>query len=118
MRPVSDLAIDSFLPLAHMQQIQSRRMPRILPPNPIRTSFWMTFLIRQLLMASWLSFRIAMRFAGSALINASEIKLASANETSFGPLTRLFLYHLNSITFLEFLTQVTGIKNLIPAPPL
>jgi len=48
--------------------------------------------------------------------NANEIKLASAADASFGPLTRLFLYHLNSITFLEFLSQVTGVDNLISDP--
>lgn len=47
---------------------------------------------------------------------AQEIKLASASETSFGPTTRLLLYHLNSITFLDFLSSVTGIANLIPDP--
>jgi hypothetical protein len=46
----------------------------------------------------------------------AEIKLASAAEASFGPMTRLFLYHLNSITFLEFLSRVTGKDNLISAP--
>jgi len=48
--------------------------------------------------------------------NEREIKLASAAESSFGPVTRLFLYHLNSITFVEFLSTVTGIPNLIPDP--
>jgi Rps23 Pro-64 3,4-dihydroxylase Tpa1-like proline 4-hydroxylase len=48
--------------------------------------------------------------------NANEIKLASAADASFGPLTRLFLYHLNSVTFLEFLSRVTGIDNLISDP--
>jgi Rps23 Pro-64 3,4-dihydroxylase Tpa1-like proline 4-hydroxylase len=48
--------------------------------------------------------------------NAQEIKLASSAETHFGPATRLFMYHLNSMTFLEFIGQVTGIKNLIPDP--
>jgi Rps23 Pro-64 3,4-dihydroxylase Tpa1-like proline 4-hydroxylase len=48
--------------------------------------------------------------------NAEEIKLASAAEASFGPTTRLLLYHLNSATFLQFLSSVTGIDNLIPDP--
>jgi len=48
--------------------------------------------------------------------NEREIKLASASESSFGPTTRLLLYHLNSITFLEFLGSVTGIDDLIPDP--
>jgi 2OG-Fe(II) oxygenase superfamily len=48
--------------------------------------------------------------------NEHERKLASAAESSFGPLTRLLLYHLNSMTFLEFLSRVTGIENLISDP--
>jgi 2OG-Fe(II) oxygenase superfamily len=48
--------------------------------------------------------------------NIHEIKLASAAEALFGPTTRLLLYHLNSITFLDFLGRVTGIDNLIPDP--
>jgi Rps23 Pro-64 3,4-dihydroxylase Tpa1-like proline 4-hydroxylase len=48
--------------------------------------------------------------------NEKELKLASAAESSFGPVTRLLLYHLNSMTFVEFLSQVTGIENLIPDP--
>jgi hypothetical protein len=48
--------------------------------------------------------------------NEREIKLASASETRFGPTTRLLLYHLNAITFLEFLGKVTGIANLISDP--
>jgi hypothetical protein len=48
--------------------------------------------------------------------NEKEIKLASAAESTFGPATRLLLYHLNSITFLDFLSNLTGIKDLIPDP--
>jgi hypothetical protein len=45
-----------------------------------------------------------------------EIKLASAAEAGFGAVTRLLLYHLNSITFLDFMSSVTGIADLIPDP--
>jgi hypothetical protein len=48
--------------------------------------------------------------------NQREIKLAAAAESAFGPTTRLLLYHLNSITFLQFLAGVTGIANLICDP--
>jgi len=48
--------------------------------------------------------------------NPQEIKLASASESSFGPTTRLLLYHLNSATFLDFLGKVTGIPDLICDP--
>jgi hypothetical protein len=46
----------------------------------------------------------------------NEVKLASATETTFGPVTRLFLYHLNSFTFLQFLSNITGIPGLIADP--
>jgi Rps23 Pro-64 3,4-dihydroxylase Tpa1-like proline 4-hydroxylase len=48
--------------------------------------------------------------------NEKEVKLASAKEQSFGPMTRLLLYHMNSMTFLDFLSEVTGIENLISDP--
>lgn len=45
--------------------------------------------------------------------NAREVKLASNKDEHFGPYTKLMLYHLNSAPFLDFLSQITGIKNLI-----
>ncbi len=48
--------------------------------------------------------------------SGQEIKLATSREASFGPMTRLLMYHLNSITFLNFLSSVTGIDNLISDP--
>jgi hypothetical protein len=48
--------------------------------------------------------------------NEKEIKLANAAEAAFGPVTRLFLYHLNSLTFLDFVSAVTGIPTLISDP--
>ena len=70
---------------------------------------------------SWIRFLAEFPRPGRAIRwqafdNAQEIKLASSAEASFGPATRLFMYHLNSITFLEFLSRITGIKNLISDP--
>ena len=45
--------------------------------------------------------------------NRREVKLASSRDDLFPPLTRALLYHLNSATFLDFLSYVTGIPNLI-----
>ena len=42
-----------------------------------------------------------------------QVKLASSRDEHFGPLTKGLLFHLNSATFLEFLSQVSGIANLI-----
>ena len=45
-----------------------------------------------------------------------ELKLASKTEDQFGPKTKAFVRFLNSETFLRFLEELTGIKNLIPDP--
>lgn len=46
----------------------------------------------------------------------NEIKLASKGEYRFGERTKEFMHYLNSQPFLEFLTELTGIENLIPDP--
>jgi hypothetical protein len=48
--------------------------------------------------------------------DANQIKLASKGEYKFGPKTLNFMHFLNSQPFLEFLTELTGIENLIPDP--
>jgi Rps23 Pro-64 3,4-dihydroxylase Tpa1-like proline 4-hydroxylase len=49
--------------------------------------------------------------------NPNEAKHASKGEYKFGPLTREFMHFLNSQPFLEFLQNLTGIKEtLIPDP--
>ncbi len=49
--------------------------------------------------------------------NPNELKYASRGVSRFGPMTRSFVAYLNSQPFLEFLQQLTGIKEtLIPDP--
>jgi hypothetical protein len=48
--------------------------------------------------------------------NPNEVKLASRGEYRFGPQTLAFVHFLNSQPFLEFLSHLTGIPNLIPDP--
>ncbi len=43
----------------------------------------------------------------------NEVKLASNRDETFGPSSRLLLYQLNSAPFLDFLTELTGIRGLI-----
>jgi hypothetical protein len=45
-----------------------------------------------------------------------QVKLASNNEERFGEVTKMFMHYLNSAPFLNFLSELTGIKNLIPDP--
>lgn len=46
----------------------------------------------------------------------NQVKLASKGEARFGPKTKDFMHYLNSQPFLEFLSALTGIENLIPDP--
>lgn len=46
----------------------------------------------------------------------NEIKFASDGETVFGEKTKNFLHYLNSQPFLYFLSNLTGIQDLIPDP--
>jgi len=48
----------------------------------------------------------------------TEVKLAIADTSQMGPVTRHLLNELNGQVFIEFLETVTGIKGLIPDPHL
>lgn len=48
--------------------------------------------------------------------NPNENKLASRGEYKFKDNTRQFVHFLNSQPFLDFLSNLTGIKNLVPDP--
>jgi Rps23 Pro-64 3,4-dihydroxylase Tpa1-like proline 4-hydroxylase len=43
-------------------------------------------------------------------------KLATSDETTFGPFTRHFMAQLNSDTFLRFISMLTGVKGLLADP--
>lgn len=48
--------------------------------------------------------------------DANQVKLASKGEYRFGEKTKEFMHFLNSQPFLEFLSTLTGIENLVPDP--
>jgi len=48
--------------------------------------------------------------------DTNQVKLASKGEYRFGPQTKEFMHFLNSQPFLEFLSILTGIDDLIPDP--
>jgi Rps23 Pro-64 3,4-dihydroxylase Tpa1-like proline 4-hydroxylase len=107
------LSIGSFLPLAKMAEIKdaTRRAYESAKPFPhfYIDNFFDPALIEQVLS----EFPKPGEITWQRFDTEQEVKLASSAESSFGPVTRLFLYHLNSITFLDFLTATTGIENLI-----
>jgi hypothetical protein len=110
------LSIGTFLPLSRMNEvaessfeIYSKAQPF---PHIVFDDFFDPNLVDQVLA----EFPRPGQIKWQRFDNEQEIKLASASDASFGPMTRLFMYHLNSITFLDFLSKVTGIPNLIPDP--
>ena len=114
--PSSSLSLESFLPLHRMAEISKSAQISYVNAQPfphiVIDNLFDPTLLDQVLS----EFPEPGKIKWTKFDNAQEIKLASAAEVSFGPITRLLLYHLNSITFLEFLSHVTGIENLIPDP--
>jgi Rps23 Pro-64 3,4-dihydroxylase Tpa1-like proline 4-hydroxylase len=114
--PLQTLTLDRFLPLTRMKELaasaHSTYINAVPYPHIVLDDFFDPNLIDQVLS----EFPKPGAIRWQQFDNEREIKLASAAESSFGPVTRLFLYHLNSITFLEFLSAVTGIPNLISDP--
>jgi Rps23 Pro-64 3,4-dihydroxylase Tpa1-like proline 4-hydroxylase len=115
-RALNSLTIDRFLPLSRMKDLAASAYQTYITaapyPHIVLDDFFDPNLVDQVLA----EFPQPGAIRWQQFDNQHEIKLASAAESSFGPITRLFLYHLNSITFLEFLSTVTGIPNLISDP--
>jgi hypothetical protein len=116
MRSLSELTIESFLPLSRMNALTESAHSSYLNARPFPHVVFDDFFDPSLLELVLAEFPKPGEIRWQRFDNAHEIKLASAAEASFGPATRLLLYHLNSATFLEFLSTVTGIKNLIADP--
>ena len=114
--PVGDMMIESFLPLARMNEIAPSARVTYANAKPYPHIVFDNFFDPALVEGVLEEFPKPGAIRWQKFDNANEVKLASAADASFGPLTRLFMYHLNSITFLEFLSQVTGVDNLIPDP--
>jgi 2OG-Fe(II) oxygenase superfamily len=116
MRLLSDLTIESFLPLSRMDALTETAHSSYVSAKPFPHVVFDDFFDPELLELVLTEFPKPGEIRWQRFDNPHEIKLASAAEASFGPATRLLLYHLNSATFLDFLSSVTGIKNLIPDP--
>jgi Rps23 Pro-64 3,4-dihydroxylase Tpa1-like proline 4-hydroxylase len=116
MQSLKDLRLDSFLPLSRMRQLEDSAPAEYAAAKPFPHIFFDNFFEPALLDQILAEFPTPDAIRWQRFDNDREIKLASAKEASFGPTTRLLLYHLNSMTFLEFLSKVTGIQDLIPDP--
>jgi 2-oxoglutarate-Fe(II)-dependent oxygenase superfamily protein len=114
--PADSLSIGSFLPLTRMAETAALSTTSYLNAKPYPHVVFDNFFDPALLDAILTEFPKPGEIKWQRFDNEREIKLASRAESTFGPTTRLLLYHLNSITFLEFLSRVTGIENLIADP--
>ena len=112
----SPLSINAFLPLSRMAAVADSSRTLYANGKPFPHVVFDNFFDPAILDLVLSEFPKPGEIKWQRFDNEREIKLASAAESSFGPVTRLFLYHLNSITFLEFIGRVTGIQNLIPDP--
>ena len=110
------LSLGSFLPLSRMAETERSAHAAYRSAKPFPHVVLDDFFDPALLDRVLAEFPNPGEIQWQRFDNEKEIKLASAAESSFGPITRLLLYHLNSITFLEFLGRVTGIPNLISDP--
>lgn len=111
-----DLSVGSFLPLERMRQALPAAQLSYRTAKPYPHVVFDNFFDPALIDSVLGEFPKPSQIKWEKFDNAQEIKLASAKEVSFGAVTRLLLYHLNSATFLEFLSDVTGINNLISDP--
>ncbi len=116
MQLSKELTIESFLPLSRMNEIAKSAYATYVNAKPFPHVVFDNFFDPALVESILDEFPKPDSIRWQKFDNAQEIKLASSVEASFGSATRLLLYHLNSATFLQFLTTVTGIDNLIPDP--
>jgi hypothetical protein len=116
MQAIRDLTLETFLPLSRMKALAASARTTYLEAKPFPHVVFDDFFDPRLLELVLEEFPKPGEIRWQSFDNAQEIKLASSRESSFGPATRLLMYHLNSMTFLEFLSSVTGIDNLIPDP--
>jgi hypothetical protein len=116
MQPIPTLNMSSFLPLSRMKELEGSAPIDYRSAKPFPHVVFDDFFEPAVLDAVLEEFPTSGQIRWQKFDNEREIKLASSVEGNFGPLTRLFLYHLNSLTFLDFLSRVTGIEDLIGDP--
>jgi 2OG-Fe(II) oxygenase superfamily len=113
---IREMGLDFFLPRAKMKEIATSARDSYQSAVPFPHVVFDDFFDPALLNAVLSEFPAPGQIRWQQFDNEREIKLASSVDANFGPMTRLMLYHLNSITFLDFLSTVTGIPDLIADP--
>jgi Rps23 Pro-64 3,4-dihydroxylase Tpa1-like proline 4-hydroxylase len=117
MDAIQNLSLETFLPVSRMRDLVDQGgATSYRGAKPFPHIVMDDFFDSSLLETIRAEFPAPGEIAWRGFKNQYEIKLFSTAEQTFGPMTRLLLYHLNSITFLDFLSEITGIPDLIPDP--
>jgi hypothetical protein len=116
MQALNELTLESFLPLKRMNALAQSAYSDYVSARPFPHIVLDDFFDPALLELVLEEFPKPDAIRWQKFDNPQEMKLASSTEASFGSATRLLLYHLNCATFLEFLSAITGVDNLIPDP--
>ncbi len=113
---VLDMVQSNFLPTERLRSIAREAAPRFASAEPYPHVVIDDFFDPDLLWRVLAEFPKPGDVEWQQHHNRREVKLATNSERHFPPLTKHLLYHLNSGVFLNFLTEVTGIPNLMPDP--
>lgn len=108
--------LETFLPISRMRDVAASSASVYQSAEPFPHIVLDDFFDHTMLGAVLEEFPSPEQAFWRSFNNKYEEKLFSSADAAFGPITRLLLYHLNSLTFLEFLSEVTGIADLIPDP--
>ena len=97
-----------------LKQFGLAQQEAYLKADPFPSGYWDNFFVPERLKEVLNEFPDLTKGADLKFNDANQVKLASKGEYRFGEKTKEFMHFLNSQPFLEFLTALTGIENLIP----
>src|ERR1700690_596470 len=94
---LTDLTRELFLPIGRMNEMVTAAHGSYIGARPFPHLVIDDFLNSEVLDLVLAEFPNPNQIEWQKFDNAREIKLASAKEANFGPVTRLLFYHLNSM---------------------
>lgn len=99
-----------------LKEFGKQHREKYLSADPFPSGYFDNFFVAERLKEVLAEFPDLTKGADFKFNDPNQVKLASKGEYRFGPKTKEFMHFLNSQPFLEFLSELTGIENLIPDP--
>ena len=110
---------ESFLPLEKMKQLVDKGVhDQYMTAEPYPSIVFDDFFDEAVIAKALAVFPDEKSIEWKRFNSSKELKLASSVEENIPLYIRQLIYHMNSSLFLNFLSELTGIKNLIPDPYL